>query len=83
MAEKFASDRLQKMAGSSSVRPVWLHKSNKFWYSHKTGNGTNYYLVNPAKKSKQPLFDNLHMATKLTILIEKPITMFIQLIQSG
>ncbi len=73
MAEKFASDRLQKMAGTTSVRPVWLHKSNKFWYSDKTGNGTNYYLVDPAKKSKQALFDNLHMATELTKLAEKPI----------
>ena len=73
MAEKFATDRLRKMSGSTSVRPAWLHKSNKFWYSYKTGNGTNYYLVDPLRKSKQPLFDNLHMAMELTKLAERPI----------
>ena len=72
LAEKFAPGKIKKMAGSTSVRPHWLHKSNKFWYSYKTSDGTNFYLVDPEKKQKRLLFDNLYMATELIKLLEKP-----------
>ena len=70
-AEKFSSTNLNKMIGSSSVRPVWLKESDKFWYSYKTGDGNFYWLVNPAKKTREPLFDNYYLVSEVNQQIHK------------
>lgn len=72
LAEKFTSKNMKKMTGSTSVRPNWLKDSDIFWYDYKTGDGNFYYIVDPAKRSKKPLFDNFDMAAKLTALAQKP-----------
>ena len=74
LAERFTTEKMSKIVGSTFLRPNWLKDSNIFWYSYKTSNGTNYYIVDPAKKSKTPLFDNISMATQLTKLSNKPYT---------
>jgi len=61
------------MLGSSSVQPTWLKKSDLFWYSYKTGDGNLWWLVDPAKKSKSPLFDVYDLAAKINQLIAKPV----------
>ena len=70
-AEKFSSDNLGKMLGSSSVNPNWLKDSDLFWYSYKTGDGQFYWLVDPAKKTREPLFDNNHLCSEVNQLIHK------------
>ncbi len=70
-AEKFKSSNLSKMLGSSSVRPVWLKDIDEFWYSYKTGQGKNYWLVDPGKKVKEPLFDNHYIASEVNQQINK------------
>jgi dipeptidyl aminopeptidase/acylaminoacyl peptidase len=72
-AEKYGSENLAKMLGSSSVQPNWLKKSDLFWYSYKTGDGNLWWLVDPAKKSKSPLFDVYYLASKINELIAKPV----------
>ncbi|MCP4726996.1 MAG: prolyl oligopeptidase family serine peptidase [bacterium] len=72
LAERFTTDNLEKMAGSTSIRPGWLENSDKFWYSYKTGNGTNFYIVDPARKTKDLLFDREYMASQLTSMTNKP-----------
>jgi len=72
-AEKYGSENISKMLGSSSVQPQWLKKSDVFWYSYKTGDGNYWWLVDPAKKSKTPLFDVYEMASKINQLIAKPV----------
>lgn len=72
LAERFTTEKMSKIVGSTSVRPNWLKDLNIFWYSYKTSDGTNYYIVDPDKKSKIPLFDNISMATALTRLSNKP-----------
>ncbi len=72
LAERFNTEELSKMAGSTSLRPGWLENSDKFWYSFKTGDGTNFYLVDPGRKTKEPLFDRDYMASQLTIMTNKP-----------
>jgi dipeptidyl aminopeptidase/acylaminoacyl peptidase len=72
-AEKYSSENLTKMMGSTSVQPTWLKKSDLFWYSYKTGDGNYWWLVDPAKKAKSPLFDVFYMASKINQMIMKPV----------
>ena len=72
-AEKYGSENLGKMIGSSSVQANWLKKSDLFWYSYKTGDGNFWWLVDPAKKTKSPLFDVFYLSSKINQLILKPV----------
>lgn len=72
-AERYGSENLTKMMGSTSVQPTWLKKSDLFWYSFKTGDGNLWWLVDPAKKAKSPLFDVYYLASKINQLIQKPV----------
>ncbi|MFA5814757.1 MAG: hypothetical protein WC865_03965 [Bacteroidales bacterium] len=72
-AEKYGSENLGKMIGSSSVQPNWLKKSDLFWYSYKTGDANLWWMVDPAKKTKSPLFDVYYMAAKINQMILKPV----------
>ncbi len=70
-AEKYTSENLGKMVGSTSVRPVYLKDSDTFWYSYKTGDGEFYWLVDPVKKIREPLFDNYYLVSEVNQKIDK------------
>ena len=69
-AEKFRKAGLE--VGSLSVSPHFLKDSDCFWFSYKTGEGTQWYFVDPAKKDKRLLFDNAYMVQELTKITHKP-----------
>ena len=69
-AEKFRKAGLE--VGSLSVSPHFLKDSDCFWFSYKTGEGTQWYFVDPAKKEKRLLFDNAYMVQELTKITHKP-----------
>ena len=69
-AERFR--RISSEVGSLRVNAEFLKKSEKFWYSYRTSEGTHWYFVDPDRKIKKPLFDNQHMAEELTKLTFKP-----------
>jgi dipeptidyl-peptidase-4 len=71
-AAKYSPEKLAKMVHSTNVNPHWLKKGNRFWYSYKTSDGSNYYLVDADKKSKKLLFDNVNMAKWLTQITKDP-----------
>jgi dipeptidyl-peptidase-4 len=71
-AAKYSPKNLAKMVHSTNVSPHWLKKGNRFWYSYKTSEGSNYYLVDVDKKSKKQLFDNVKMAKWLTEITKDP-----------
>ncbi len=70
-AEKFSSENIKKMLGSTSVRANWLKDSDQFWYSYKTGDGNFYWFVNPSRKTKEPLFDNNYLCSEINQQINK------------
>ena len=72
LAARFAPARLDKMIFDTSVEPRWLEQSDRFWYSYKTNAGRTFYLVDPLRKTRQPLFDNVKMAARLTELSKYP-----------
>lgn len=72
LASRFSPEKLRKMIFSTSVNPNWLTKSDQFWYVYETPAGKNWYIVDPAQRSKAPLFDNADMAAQLTRIIKDP-----------
>lgn len=72
LPSRFSPNKLRNMVFSTSVRPHWLKNGEKFWYSYKTPNGQNYYLVNPVSRSKRKLFDPTIMAMDMSRLTGDP-----------
>ena len=72
LASRFSPNRLRNMVFSTSVDAHWLKNSNRFWYTYETSDGTNYYIVDPAKKSKSLMFDNVKMAADISRLTLDP-----------
>ncbi|MBT3748685.1 MAG: prolyl oligopeptidase family serine peptidase [Bacteroidetes bacterium] len=70
-AARYSSSNISRTVGSTSVRANWLKDSDKFWYSYKTGDGKLFWLVDPAKKTKEPLFDVYYMTSEINQKINK------------
>ncbi len=71
-AARYAPTKLNRVLHSTNVDPHWLKNSDRFWYTYSTSNGTNWYIVDPAKAEKRLLFDNATMAAKLTAIVGDP-----------
>jgi dipeptidyl aminopeptidase/acylaminoacyl peptidase len=72
-AFKFSPANLRELVFDTAVRPNWLGKSDVFWYSFRTSQGANYYLVDPKAATKKPLFDRDKLATQLAETARKPV----------
>src|SRR5688572_10926670 len=57
LANQFGKAHVRQFVYDTSVTPRWIGKTDTFWYSFRTSQGTNYYRVNPKLKTKEPLFD--------------------------
>ena len=71
-ARKFSGGKLANMLFSTQIDPHWTPKGDQFWYTYKTSTGTHWYLVNPAAKTKKPLFDRAWMAAQLSLITHDP-----------
>jgi dipeptidyl-peptidase 4 len=71
-AEKFRADNLIPKYGDLAVNANWIEESDVFWYSFKTSAGKNYFYVNAATRSKQPMFESKYMAAELHKLMHHP-----------
>ena len=70
-----AAEKFRKVAdevGSLQVSPHFLEDSDKFWYSYRTGDGVQYYFVDPARRTKDFLFENMYLMGELTKMTNKP-----------
>ncbi|TJY36948.1 S9 family peptidase [Pontimicrobium aquaticum] len=72
LASKFSPANLGKLVHSTTVRPNWLKTGNRFWYQYKTTEGSNYYIVDPDRRTRTKLFDNAKMAKWLTEITKDP-----------
>ena len=72
LAERFAGSKLGTMLFSTSVDPHWFKSGDKFWYSYKTGDGTRWYVVDPATRSRRELWDHDRIAAQLTETVRDP-----------
>ena len=72
LAERFTASKLQNMLFSTTVDPHWFKSGEKFWYSYKTSEGTKWYIVDPATRKKEELFDHNRLAAELTEIVKDP-----------
>jgi dipeptidyl aminopeptidase/acylaminoacyl peptidase len=64
-AERFLGYNANPLVLHSSVRPVWL-SDDRFWYRVTTENGTEFLLVDSARGTRRPAFDQLKLAQTLS-----------------
>ncbi|RZK98435.1 MAG: S9 family peptidase, partial [Pedobacter sp.] len=72
LASRFSPSKLRKLIYSTSVDPHWLKQTNRFWYQFETPYGKEWYIVDPALKTKRKLFDTDRMAADITLIVRDP-----------
>jgi dipeptidyl-peptidase 4 len=72
LEERFLPDQVSKLVFDLAVTPHWFSESDRFWYSYETPEGTRYYVVDPVRKAKTPLWDNAKVAAALSMLTNFP-----------
>ena len=72
LAERFTASKLQNMLFSTTVDPHYFKSGEKFWYSYKTSNGTKWWVVDPATRKREPLFDQVKLASQLSEIMHDP-----------
>ncbi len=72
LAAQWTGARLSSRLHSTSVNPGWLEHSNRFWYRYESPAGANWFIVDPARKSKEPLFNSVRMAADLSRMTQDP-----------
>lgn len=72
LASRFSPAKVKKMVFSTSVDPHWLKLSNRFWYEYETPQGKQWYVVDPASRTKKVLFDNEKLAAAITTIVRDP-----------
>jgi dipeptidyl-peptidase-4 len=72
LASRWMSTKVGKYVFSTAVTPHWLEFSDRFWYDYETPAGRKWWVVDPIKKAKTPLFDNAKMAAQLTRILRTP-----------
>jgi dipeptidyl-peptidase-4 len=65
-AEKFMSYNVSSLVLRGAVRPNWL-PGERFWYRNAIENeGSEFILVDPKKKTREPAFDHAKVAAALS-----------------
>ena len=72
LAERFSAKKVGQMVFSTDVRPNWFKNSDKFWYSYKTTNGTEYYIVDPVAGTKRKAWDMGKLAAQISSITKDP-----------
>jgi dipeptidyl aminopeptidase/acylaminoacyl peptidase len=72
LAAQWTSQKVAKMVFDTTVTPRWLETSDRFWYAYQTREGRKFFLVDPVKRVKAPLFDHAKMAATLTSITRIP-----------
>ena len=63
-AEKFMAYNVNPLAYKGQVNAQWLD-DDRFWYREVDESGTSYVMIDPAKRSRGPLFDHEKLAAAL------------------
>ena len=72
LAERFSPTKVRRAVPQTEVRPNWFKNSSKFWYSWKTIDGINYYIVDPATGKQSELWSMAELAEKVTLATNYP-----------
>src|SRR5580692_7940776 len=72
LAARFSSKKLEKMIFSTQVDAHWLKRTDRFWYMYETTEGKKWYIVDPLRAEKKPLFDNDKLAAAISRIVKDP-----------
>ena len=72
LAARWAPYKLDELIYSTEVEPRWIEGSERFWYEWETADGTFYYIVDPERGTRRPIFDNDRIAAELTRITRDP-----------
>jgi dipeptidyl-peptidase 4 len=72
LAARFVPSQVSKLVFDTDVTPHWFELSDRFWYSYETPEGVHYWMADPARRSKTPLFDNAKLSAQLSTLTNFP-----------
>ncbi len=72
LAERFTTQKMDKMIGTTDVIPRWIENTDNFWYEYSTADGTNWFYVNASQRSQRELFDREELAGKLSEEFKRP-----------
>jgi dipeptidyl aminopeptidase/acylaminoacyl peptidase len=72
LAAQWTAQKVSRLVFDTSVTPRWLETSDRFWYAYQTREGRRFFIVDPAKRLKTPLFDHARMAAALTTITRIP-----------
>ncbi len=72
LAERFSAKKVAQMVFSTDVRPNWFKNSDKFWYSYKTTDGEQYYIVDPVAGTKRKIWDMGKLAAQISAITKDP-----------
>ena len=72
LASRWTSAKIGKLVFSTSITPHWLEFSDRFWYNYETPAGMKWWIVDPVKKAKVPMFDHAKLASQLTRMLRTP-----------
>src|SRR5580698_10682132 len=64
-AEKFMAYNVNPLVYHGVARPTWMD-DGRFWYRDSGPDGVTFMVVDPAKWTKAPAFDQVKLATALT-----------------
>jgi dipeptidyl-peptidase 4 len=64
-AERFLAPAAAPLVTGVAGRPTWL-PDGRFWYRATTANGAEFVLLDPAKRTRAPVFDQARLAQALT-----------------
>lgn len=73
LASQWTPAKIGKLVFDTAVTPHWLEFSDRFWYRYETPAGKKYFIVDPAKRSKTPLFDHTAVAAQITSITRVPV----------
>lgn len=72
-ARKFTREFVDQHVQTANVVPVFIGKTDQFWYAVRTTDGTKYWRVDPEKRTKTPLFDHAKLISALSEQAQKPL----------
>jgi dipeptidyl-peptidase 4 len=72
LGARWTSAKVGKLVFDTAVTPRWMQSGDRFWYTYQTRDGRRFYMVDPLKKAKAPLFDHAKVAAALTSITRQP-----------
>lgn len=72
LAERFSPTKVYRMVKSTTVNPYWMPDGKRFIYSWTSNKGTEFYIVDAIKGTKEKLWDMENMAKEITLRTKDP-----------